>query len=151
VLNEQPVLRRRRFFQGRSIRGGEVKDITWFDPNGKEMSDKDWNAGFARSFAVRLVGTEIEETDKNGDPIVGDTLFLLFNAHHDATRFVLPPHEAGQRWERVLDTSRSDWALRSVQDGLDYPLPARAVAVFRVIESMSSNGSSFHGKATIES
>jgi glycogen operon protein len=141
MLNEQPVLRRRRFFQGRSIRGGEVKDITWFEPNGSEMSDVGWGAGFARSLAVRLVGTEIEETDENGDPIVGDTLFLMFNAHHDAIRFVLPPHEEGQRWERLLDTSRRDWALRSAQEGLDYPLPARSVAVFRVIESMSSNGS----------
>ena len=138
ILNEQPVLRRRRFFQGRSIRGGEVKDITWFNPNGSDMSDMDWSAGFARSFAVRLVGTEIEETDDNGDPIVGDTLFLMFNAYRHAIQFVLPPHEDRQRWERLLDTSRSDWALRAVQDGLDYPLPARSVAVFRIMETGSS-------------
>ena len=138
VLNEQPVLRRRRFFQGRSIRGGEVKDITWFNPNGSDMSDMDWSAGFTRSFAVRLVGTEIEETDDNGDPIVGDTLFLMFNAYRDAIQFVLPPHEDGQRWERLLDTSRSDWALRSLQEGLEYHLPARSVAVFRIMETGSS-------------
>jgi len=69
---------------------------------------------------------------------VGDTLFLMFNAYRDAIQFVLPPHDAGQRWQRLLDTSRSDWALRAVQDGLDYPLPARSVAVFRIMETGSS-------------
>ncbi|HXH06259.1 MAG TPA: glycogen debranching protein GlgX, partial [Vicinamibacterales bacterium] len=43
----QPVLRRRRFFQGRAIRG--VKDIVWLDPSGREMTDEAWNAPDARS------------------------------------------------------------------------------------------------------
>ena len=30
--SEHPVLRRRKFFQGRRIRGSDVKDITWFRP-----------------------------------------------------------------------------------------------------------------------
>ena len=30
----QPVLRRRRYFQGRSIRGGEVQDVAWLAPDG---------------------------------------------------------------------------------------------------------------------
>src|SRR5262249_4370397 len=34
-----PVFRRRQFFQGRSIRGADVKDLTWFEPNGQEMTD----------------------------------------------------------------------------------------------------------------
>ena len=33
------VLQRRKFFQGRPIRGSEVKDISWFEPNGNEMDD----------------------------------------------------------------------------------------------------------------
>ena len=33
----QPVLRRRKYFQGRSIRGGDVKDVAWLAPDGREM------------------------------------------------------------------------------------------------------------------
>ena len=48
-FHEHPVLRRRKFFQGRKIRGSEVKDLAWFRPDGKEMADEDWNNPDARS------------------------------------------------------------------------------------------------------
>ena len=141
VLNEQPVLRRRRFFQGRPIRGGDVKDITWFEPSGAEMSDKAWSASSTPGLGVRLLGTEIEETDEKGDPISGDTLFLMFSAHHEATRFVVPRQDPAQHWESVLDTSQEDWERRSVLEGSDYALPARSVAVLRMVEAPSqANG-----------
>ena len=36
---EHPILRRRRFFQGRKLFGAS-KDITWLQPNGQEMTDQ---------------------------------------------------------------------------------------------------------------
>src|SRR5881227_2060351 len=48
VWRENPVLHRRKFFQGRSIRGSDVKDLSWFGPDGKEMSDEAWGAGFLK-------------------------------------------------------------------------------------------------------
>ncbi len=48
--------RRRRFFQGRPIRGNEVGDIGWFKPDGEHMSDDDWNSGYAKSIGVYLNG-----------------------------------------------------------------------------------------------
>ena len=35
AFREHPVLRRRRFFQGRRIRGSSVKDLTWLAPGGR--------------------------------------------------------------------------------------------------------------------
>src|SRR3954449_12057162 len=40
IWAEQPVLQRRKFFQGRAIRGEQIKDITFFEPSGREMSDE---------------------------------------------------------------------------------------------------------------
>src|SRR5438093_1499589 len=34
-----PVFRRPKFFQGRRIRGSEIRDVMWFNPGGSEMSD----------------------------------------------------------------------------------------------------------------
>jgi glycogen operon protein len=139
LLKQQPVLKRRRFFQGRSIRGGDVKDITWFDAGGGEMSDEVWSSGHVRHLGVRLVGTEIEETDEHGEPIEGDTLFLMFSAHPEPIRFVLPRHEPGQRWERLLDTSLADWSHRVRLDDTGYQLAARSVAVFRIAPAAREN------------
>ena len=61
LFHQHPVLRRRVFFQGRRIRGSEVKDLAWFKPDGKEMTDDDWNNGFARCLGLRLAGDAIEE------------------------------------------------------------------------------------------
>jgi len=133
LLKSQPVLQRRRFFQGRSIRGGGIKDITWFEPGGAEMSDAVWNSDHVRHLGVRLVGTEIEETDEHGQPVEGDTLFLMFSAHPEPIRFALPGHEPGQRWERLLDTSQAGWSRRAVQHGAHYSLTGRSVAAFRIV------------------
>jgi len=129
-----PVLRRRRFFQGRSLRGHRIKDISWFEPNGSEMDDHAWNAHFVRSLGVRLVGTEMDELDAFGDPIVGDTLFILLNAHDDRVEFQLPPPDTGTLWERLLDTALKLWNQpRRLRDPY-YRMQGRSVAVFRIVQ-----------------
>ena len=69
LVRAHPALRRRHFFQGRRIRGSEVKDVAWFRPDGKEMTDEDWNNSENRCFGLRLAGDAIEEIDERGDPI----------------------------------------------------------------------------------
>ncbi len=103
----EPVLRRRRFFQGRRIRGSDVKDLTWFRPDGEEMSDVDWGSTTSRALGLRLAGDAIEEPDEFGNPIVGDTLMLLLNARETPVTFKLPrvARSAAAKWQVVLDTT----------------------------------------------
>jgi isoamylase len=127
-----PVLRRRRFFQGRRIRGSEVKDIAWFRPDGKEMTDDDWNAGYAKSLAYRLAGEAISERDEKGRPIVDHTLLFLLNAHHERLAFTLPAHKRGVRWQPILDTAVAEPSARTVRllkGGVQYDVEARSVVV----------------------
>jgi glycogen operon protein len=133
------VLKRRRFFQGQSVRAGAVKDITWFAADGTEMSSEMWRSD-ARILGVRLDGSQIDETDENGNPIVGDTLFVLFSADDHAVRFAFPPREPEQRWERLLDTSDARWARRVTYDTTHYELAARSTVVFRLAEQAVNGG-----------
>ena len=59
IWQEQPVFQRRKFFHGRPIRGSDIKDLSWFGPDGQEMSDEAWNAGYVKCLGVRLAGDEI--------------------------------------------------------------------------------------------
>ena len=102
---EERVFRRRTFLQGRPIRGSEIKDITWFDPSGDEMTDEDWTAGFVRAFSVRLAGDAIPEQNSRGEPIIGDSLLLLFNSHHEPATFTIPLRPGQKDWELILDTT----------------------------------------------
>ena len=110
---DNPVFRRRRFFHGKPIRGGggvpgQLSDIAWLTPGGREMSDRDWEVGFANSVAVFLNGDAIDEPDGRGEPIRGDSFLLLFNADDENLTFTLPPARYGGQWAMVLDTARPE-------------------------------------------
>ena len=129
-----PVLRRRQFFYGRRIRGSEVKDLSWFRPDGKEMAEDDWNNPYTRCLGLRLSGDAIDDVDARGDPITDDTLLFLLNAHHEPVRFVLPAHRRGVRWEALVDTRSADGRLhlRPLRGGEPYELEGRSVALLRL-------------------
>ena len=103
-----PVFCRRKWFQGKSIRGSDVNDLAWFRPDGEQMSDEDWGAGFAKSLGVFLNGDEIPEADSAGRRVLDQSFYLIFNAHWEPVEFVLPPEIWGQSWTRVLDTRNGD-------------------------------------------
>ena len=104
---DHPVFRRRRFFRGEAIRGGRHRlgDIAWFTPAGEEMTDEDWDAGFAKSLTVFLNGRAISEPDRRGERVSDDSFLLLFNASEQDLDFVIPPRRYGERWATVLDTA----------------------------------------------
>ena len=132
VWGEQPVFQRRKFFKGRSIRGTDIKDISFLNPAGNEMTDEDWNAGFTKCLGVRLAGDLIDDQDERGEPIVGDTLLLLLNAHHEPIAFTLPLTKIDQRWQNLSSTPPTTPRRRAVFQGLDkYPLKDRALAILR--------------------
>jgi len=104
IRRSHPVLRRRRWFQGRPIRG--IDDIAWFRPDGKEMSDEDWDSGEAASLAVFLNGDGLHSPDEHGHRIVDDSFLLFFNGHHEAVAWTLPGPRWGEEWSVLLDTTR---------------------------------------------
>ena len=129
-----PVFRRSRFFYGRRLHGAEVKDLTWFRPDGKEMGEEDWANPETRCFGLRLAGDALDEQDAWGRPVRDDTLLLVLNAHWEPVGFVLPAHRAGLRWELLLDTREPTGRRRRrpLRAGEVYPLEARSLALLRL-------------------
>jgi isoamylase len=99
------VFRRRRWFQGRPIHGSGVTDIGWLRPDGTEMDEEDWRAGHAKSLGIFLNGQRIDSTDFEGEPVVDDSFYILFNAHHEPLEFTTPGEDWAKRWIKVLDTA----------------------------------------------
>lgn len=132
LRKRHPSFRRRHFFQGRHIKGADVKDITWLSPNGKEMSDEEWRTSFARCLGLFLAGNAIEEFDEKGRLIKDENLLLLLNADHNDIAFILPSEPAFARWETLVDTSfsngkRPDGRFYSSRQA--YPLQARSLVL----------------------
>jgi isoamylase len=131
IVKGQPVFNRRHFFRGEPIRGGFLKDIYWLEPSGEEMSDEAWNAGFVRCLGMGLVGS-FGQVDAQGRQVVGDTMALLLNAHHEPIDFRLPKN-AGRlgALERLFDTYDGDIDVVEHDITMPYKLQGRSMALFR--------------------
>jgi len=130
-----PVFRRRRFFSGSPVRkrGGDgLPDIAWFAPDGSEMSDEDWDSGFAKSIAVYLNGQGIPDLDDRGQRVTDDSFVMFFNAHHEPIEFVLPAEQFGAAWVTEIDTAAaSDDEAPTHGAGAKVSVDARSVVVLR--------------------
>ncbi|HUZ21228.1 MAG TPA: glycogen debranching protein GlgX [Acidimicrobiales bacterium] len=109
LRRDHPVLRRRRWFQGRPLHGEGVSDIAWFAPEGKEMSDADWQVTFAKSLGMFLNGAELPAyVLRYGERTEDDSFFLILNAYWEPIDFVLPDGRFAKHWSLVLDTARDE-------------------------------------------
>jgi isoamylase len=129
MMNEHSVLRRRRFFQGRKLFGSDVKDITWLQPDGKEMTEQAWQKSQVHTIGVILAGDAIDEFSERGERIADDTLLILMNAHQDPMPFMMPKGD----WEKILHTY-DRWASeqdQSSKGGEKFDLQGRTVVLFR--------------------
>ncbi|MGC8641262.1 MAG: glycogen debranching protein GlgX, partial [Isosphaeraceae bacterium] len=130
IWREHPVFQRRKFFQGRALRGSEIGDISFLEPSGAEMSDEAWGGSFVKSLGVRLAGDLIGDVDERGEPIVDETALILLNAHHEPITFTLPPTRDGQVWECVLDTTENEEMSRICKGNDQYQVADRSLALF---------------------
>jgi glycogen operon protein len=131
IRRTQPVFQRRKFFQGRRIEEADVPDISWFQPSGEEMSDEAWNAGFAQCLGVRLPGDLIGDVNERGEPITGDSIVMLVNAHHESIPFTLPSRSETEKWERLIDTGDPGAERATYQGKEQYEIKGRSVVVLR--------------------
>ena len=132
IWKTNPVLRRRKFLQGRRIRGADVTDMSWLDASGGEMADELWNAPDVRAIGMRLNGEAIDEADERGERVVGDTLLVIFNAGAAPEPFLLPDAAPMGGWEALLDTADPWIPARRLRAGDLYELQPRSMAVLRL-------------------
>jgi isoamylase len=122
LYKEHNVFSRRDWFKGQSIKGGGLHDIGWFSPEGKEMTEENWKQDFAKALGVYLNGHGIHAMDYNGEPIIDDSFYVIFNAHNEPLIYKLPPPIYGNNWVKILDTSKN---LVSEKGGRGYKANSR--------------------------
>jgi glycogen operon protein len=129
LRRDHPVFRRPKFFQGRRIRGSEIKDVMWFNPGGNEMSEEEWSSPFVRCLGMLLSGDTIDVLSFEGEPIRDQTFLLLINAHYETIPFVLPGEEHLE-WRLIMDTADEDGFIsengEKFASGDDFEVEGRA-------------------------
>ncbi|HEX5614129.1 MAG TPA: glycogen debranching protein GlgX [Acidimicrobiia bacterium] len=121
---QHPAFRRRRWFQGRPLRGRSAIDVGWYTPVGTAMSDDEWRQGFARSLTVFVNGLSIPTPGPRGERVIDDDFLLVFNAHDEPLQFAVPD-EVGDGWRLVIDTA----SATPFSDNGDRPFVGASVSV----------------------
>ncbi len=132
LRRQQPVFRRRRFFDGLD-QGHDQRDVTWLRADGQRLHDADWHDWRSRSIALLLNGRHTGQRDALGRPVVGDHLLVLFNSHHESVDFRLPAPPDGALWELLFDTADTQVHALASYFGADdlYPLRGRSVVLLQ--------------------
>ncbi|HWF22025.1 MAG TPA: glycogen debranching protein GlgX [Acidimicrobiales bacterium] len=114
IVEDNPILRRRDFFTGKSI-GDQARDVMWVRPDGEMMTEEDWQDTENRSIGMLLPGRAADEIDFRGRLVKSNSLLLLLNASTRSRSWTLPRLEWPGRWEELISTARPGEQGRTVR------------------------------------
>jgi isoamylase len=110
--------RRETFLKGAASRAG-VKDVTWLNVRGTEMTQSEW-----QDSELRTMGMWFGEHTGSAEH-----LLLLVNSADSEQSFGLPAAPADGPWICLFDTASEDVGARSLGPARSYALKAHSVAL----------------------
>jgi isoamylase len=111
--------RRETFLKGTASRAG-VRDVTWLNVRGTEMTQSEWQDANQRTLGIWF-------GEKHAGAV--EHLLLLVNAADSELSFGLPAAPADGPWICLFDTASESLAAMSLGKVKNYALKARSVAL----------------------
>jgi glycogen operon protein len=131
LRREFPILRRSRFLTGAFNEELDVRDVTWINANGAQMSDEEWADTNMRCFGMMIDGraqaTGIRQRGSD------TTVLIVLNAYHDLVGFTLPDCNKCAGWKLLLDTNIPEVEKTELFTvGEVYEVTGRSVVTFQL-------------------
>ena len=112
------IYEKKRFFTGKYGPDG-IKDMVWYNENGKEFADADWYDGNRKALSYCVY--------RNGRFVLG-----IYNAGAAETEWKLPLLGRGMKWNLLLDTSEKFVSRKKIASGGTITVPAWSVLLFEI-------------------
>ena len=112
------IYEKKRFFTGKYGPDG-IKDMVWYNENGKEFADADWYDGNRKALSYCVY--------RNGCFVLG-----IYNAGAAETEWKLPLLGRGMKWNLLLDTSEKFVSRKKIASGGTITVPAWSVLLFEI-------------------
>ena len=133
-----PNLRRRKFYQDREVYHSSLKDIAWYQPDGQEMIQEQWNTGWMRSLALLFNGNTLNETDELGEPVVDDSFLILMNSSAQGVSFTLPLSPLNRGWKLAMNNHDLEQPFRDIPMDEALDVAGRSVVLLRELAAEES-------------
>lgn len=132
IRQRYPILRRERFLMGACNEELGVRDVSWLNPEGHDMTLEQWHDPHGRCLGMLLDG----RAQPTGIPRKGSdaTLLLIANAHHAVVQFRLPVVPQGMYWSRLIDTSTPTAKAKSYAFNTSLHITGRSLCLFELIK-----------------
>jgi glycogen operon protein len=131
IRREHPALCQSRFLTG-EVLDGMMKDVTWLQPSGVEMTGDAWVDGNARCFGMQLVAW----TDREAP----DRLLCIVNADTEPINFVLPRCYPGECWAVLVDSLAEAGETETLAGGATLTALSRALYLLESQPARSATG-----------
>ena len=112
------IYEKKRFFTGKYGPDG-IKDMVWYNENGKEFADADWYDGNRKALSYCVY--------RNGRFVLG-----IYNAGAAETEWKLPLLSRGMKWKLLLATSEKFVRRKKIASGGTITVPAWSVLLFEI-------------------
>jgi isoamylase len=132
LLRDYPILRRSRFLTGKHDGELNVRDVTWINAGGGEMSEADWKTRWIKCFGMLLDG----RTRKTAMPRHGEdqTVLMIMNSFEGTVGFKLPEAVGGTQWSLLVDTNIPDTPEGGhFAFGSTYEVTGRSLLLFALV------------------
>ncbi len=129
LRHKYPILRRNVFLNGQFVEDLGIRDVTWINDAGEQMSEENWNQPDLRCFGMLLDGrAPASGIRQRGHEA---TLFVVYNGKPDAADCHFPKCNGGGNWRLIVDTRADELPqFDPGPAGTKYQTAPRALAVF---------------------
>ena len=135
LRHRYPILRRGRYLTGVLDPASCVRDVTWLNAMGQEMTQDNWRDGNLRCFGMLLDGraraTGVRRVSSDS------SMLIIMNGHHDGVGVTLPPVAGGTAWRLLFDTNAPNHE-EEVSVGEQYVVTGRSVLLFERLREAAS-------------
>jgi isoamylase len=131
LRKDHPVFRQKAFFSGTAVGDDGVKDIAWFGPDGKELTDAEWFDPAQQTIGMYLDGRGIRTRDAMGQRVIDDSFLLVLHAGEGDVDLALPEAPWASWYELVINTGGYPATIH--QPGAAIRIGGRSVLLFRAL------------------
>ncbi|MGE6331627.1 glycogen debranching protein GlgX [Stenotrophomonas sp. NPDC077659] len=130
LRQDHPILTRGRFLNGQYNEQASVRDLTWLNPAGREMTEDDWNDAAARSVGLLLEGrAQASGVREHGNDA---SLLIVINAYHEGVEFTLSDDDGTSPSALLLLSTDAGLSSEAGLKGVGHFLaPPRSMTVFK--------------------